>query len=418
MDLSYNGSSWKDLKKYYFSFTSILGFGVTFIQNFIFAALLDKEAFGRIFLISTMFSTFSYLSVFGLDTAIFKFYFDNRAINRQELKFGILITWGILSVGLMIILLLLGYVMINHFGFSLLRYDSEYLILVLSGVPFSFFLIFQQYYVASNQLLPYFMSSFVVRLTILIFNLASIYLFGDANSTFVGSYFIATTLLVTVGLISLRLFDKRNGINRDFISRIFSFSMPLIINGVISTSFTNGYRLLLSTLIPLGSIAIFGIISQISSAFYIGLSALILPFNSLAYQYLQEHKGSSNVPFYFAKCFLFGIVGVFCVLIVGYFLLKYFKGGLYFDGIEMLPILLAGQFIFVLYSHEHIVLSYWARTSTITVSTVVGIVVILTSVFPLVNWLDLWGACIAATLGYVAQYITAITFRKKLGGHA
>lgn len=418
MDLSSNGSSWKDLKKYYFSFTSILGFGVTFIQNFIFAALLDKEAFGRIFLISTMFSTFSYLSVFGLDTAVFKFYFDTKTATRQELKFGILITWGILSTGLLAILLLLGYVLINHFNLSLLRYESEYLFLALSGVQFSFFLIFQQYFVASNQLLAYFMSSFVVRLTILTFNLASILLFGDANSTFVGSYFVATTMLFTVGLISMGLFPKHNIINRELTSRIFSFSLPLIVNGLISTSFTNGYRLLLGTLIPLGSIAIFGIISQISSAFYIGLSALMLPFNSLAYQYLQEHNGFKRVPFYFAKSFLFGIVGLIGVLIVGYFLLKYFKGGLYFSGIEMLPILLTGQFIFLLYSHEHIVLSYWAKTSRITMSTVIGIVVILASVFPLVAWLHLWGACIAATLGYVAQYIAAITFRKKLGGYA
>src|SRR5688572_11063389 len=112
------GVQWNRLSGYSFSLVSIFVFGFTFLKIFFFAAILDKESFGKIFLITTLFSTFSYLSVFGLDTTIFKYYFDKKFEKMHDLQVAIFHTWLLLSAGLLIILLPLGYILITYFQFD------------------------------------------------------------------------------------------------------------------------------------------------------------------------------------------------------------------------------------------------------------------------------------------------------------
>jgi O-antigen/teichoic acid export membrane protein len=395
-----------------FSIVSIFSFAITFFQNFVFAAILDKESFGKIFLVTTLFSTFSYLSIFGLDTSIFKYYFDKKFEDKRDLRFSIFHSWLLLSIGLFIVLLLLGYILIYGFQIDLLKYDSEYILLMISGIFFSFFLIFQQYFIASKQLSFYFLSSFGVRIVILIFNLGSIWFFGPSINSFIKSYFISTLLLFLIAAYSLGFFNVNQIVKRNLIREIFSFSTPLIFNGLVSISFTNGYRILLSTLIPFGGLAVFGIINQISSAYYIGISSLILPYNSIAYQYLQDKSNVRKIHFYRSKLIQFGLIGFGGILMISFFLLKYFKSGLYFEGFKMLPVLLVGQFFFLMYSHEHIILSYWKKTSKITFSTLIGIMVMLLTFYPLVSVLGIWGACIVSVIGYLFQYLAAVVFKK------
>jgi len=410
------GVQWNRLSRYSFSLVSILGFGITFLQNFFFAAILDKESFGKIFLITTLFSTFSYLSVFGLDTTIFKYYFDKKFEKKYDLQIAIFYTWLLLSSGLLIILLPLGYILINYFQFDLLEFNSQYILLVISGVLFSFFLIYQQYFVASKQLSSYFLSSFGVRAVLLIFNLGSIWIFGPSVDFFIKSYFVSTLILFLLSVYSLGFFKIRQPEGKNSLREILLFSTPLIFNGLISISFTNGYRILLSTLIPFGSLAVFGIISQISSAYYIGLSSLVLPHNASAYQYLQDvgKDSARKIPFYRRKLIKLGLIGFGGTLLVAFILLSHFKSGLYFDGFKVLPILLIGQFFFLMYSHEHIILSHWERTSRITFSTLIGILVMLLSFYFLVTWLGLLGACVVSLIGYLSQYLAAVIFKKYL----
>lgn len=410
------GAQRNRLSRYSFSLVSILGFGITFLQNFLFAAILDKESFGKIFLITTLFSTFSYLSVFGLDTTIFKYYFDKKFERKLDLQIAIFHAWLLLSAGLLAILLLLGYILINYFQFDLLEFNYQYILLVISGVLFSFFLIYQQYFVASKQLSSYFLSSFGVRAVLLIFNLGSIWIFGPSIDFFIRSYFISTLFLFLVSIYSLGFFKIGQRDGKNPVREILSFSTPLIFNGIISISFTNGYRVLLSTLIPFGSLAAFGIISQISSAYYIGMSSLVLPHNASAYQYLQGVGKDSalKIPFYRKKLIRLGLMGFGGTLLAAFFLLSYFKSGLYFDGFKLLPILLIGQFFFIMYSHEHIVLSHWKKTSRITYSTLIGILVMLLSFYFLVTSLGLLGACVVSLIGYLSQYLAAVIFKKYL----
>jgi O-antigen/teichoic acid export membrane protein len=400
--------------RYSFSFVSILGFGITFIQNFIFAAILDKVSFGKIFLISTLFSTFTYLSVFGLDTTIFKYYFDDKFPNKQDLRLTIFFSWLLLATGLFTLLLLVGHIFIYYLEFNLLQFTSEYIPLLASGILFSFFLVFQQFFIASRNLLFYFLTSFGVRAVLLVFNLGAIWIFGSSVKSFVTSYFIATIILFAVAIVGHGFLRRKA--NAGLVREIFSFSSPLILNGLISISFTNGYRIIVSSLISFADLAVFGIISQIASAYYIGITSLILPRNSEAFQYLQNNANEKKreVPFFKARLLQYGLAGLICLLAISFLLLKYFKSGLYFPGFKMLPLLLVGQFFFLIYAHEHIVLSFWKKTSLITTSTSIGIAVILSTVYILTDWLGLWGVCLASGLGYICQYLAARIFSEQL----
>jgi O-antigen/teichoic acid export membrane protein len=401
------------IKVYSFSIVSLLGFGVTFLQSFLFAAILSKEEFGKLLIVSTLFSVFSYLSVFGLDTALFKFYHDDK-VEKQVLNWHIFLSWIILSLGLFVFLTLLGAVLILYFDFKLIDFSPEYLLLLISGIIFSFFLVFQQYFIASKQILFYAIFTIGVKAVILAFNLLSIYLYGSSIFYFVLSYFLTTSFLF---LATIGIFQKSNrGVfQKDFIKDLLLFSWPLSVNSLISSAFTNGYRILISSLMTLDHFATFGIISQIASAYYIGISAVVLPHNSEAYKELNKLGGKSkSVSSYFNKCVLVGVIGFVAIILVSIFVLKYLKNGIYFEGIKMLPILLLGQFFFILYSHEYIVLSYFRLTSRITFSTLSGIVLILTLFYPLINSLGVLGACIVVLIGYIAQYFIASMFRRAI----
>jgi O-antigen/teichoic acid export membrane protein len=312
-----------------------------------------------------------------------------------------------------VLLLVIGYVVIVGYGHNTIKFNQDYFLLLISGILFSVFLIFQQYFIAQKRLIPFAISTLGVRALILIFNLASIFFFQGDIQCFILSIFCGTLVALLIVLVfSLNIFGSHLNFNGS-VKELINFSLPLSLNAVISIGFTNGYRVLISTLIPLSSLAVFGLMSQIATAYYIGLTSIILPFNSAAYHYLEEKKGEANyVPSYQKRCIQLGLLGFFLTILGSWIMLKYFKGGVYFDGIKMLPILLFAQFFFVLYSHEYIVLSYFKRTSKITLASIIGVVLILTSFYPLILFFGVWGACIATLIGYLGQYLSARFFKK------
>jgi O-antigen/teichoic acid export membrane protein len=399
--------------QYSFSIVSLLGFGITFGQNFLFAFFLDKNTFGQVFLVSSLFSAFSYLFVFGLDATVLKYFFDRQFENKTDLSFSIFVTWLKLSAILTFFLLIIGYIFINHLGYALLKFETEYIALVASGMFFSFFLIAQQYFVASRQIWLYTFSSLGIRATVLTFNLAAILLFSARLSYVVYSHLIGTSVFFAISIFLFQL-HRWPPLKKIMLKEIRSFSFPLIMNSLISISFTNGYRILISALLPFASLAIYGIISQIATAYYIGLTAFVLPNNSAAYQYLREHPLEKSAPLYRTKLIRSGAIGVIATLIISFFVLRYFKDGIYLEGLKMLPLLLIGHFFFLLYSHDYVVLSHFKKTSRITLSTLIGISLILLNFYPMIAAWQLWGACITVCIGYLGQYLTASAFRAKI----
>jgi len=402
------------IKTYSFSVVSVLSFAITFVQNFIFAAILERELFGKIFLLSSLFSVFSYLFVFGLDTAVFKFYYDPKFENKKELRGSIFFAWLVLSIGLLIVVMIVGYVVIQQLGYDLIKFDLGYLLLAVSGMMFSFFLICQQYFVASKQIGLYALVSLGVRLILLIFNLGALLLFHGDLDFFVYSYFIATCSIFIILLFYLDI-PRSSKINKGSIRDIFSFSFPLVINALLAIGFTNGYRVLISAILSFSGLALFGIISQIASAYYIGISSLLLPHNPAAYQYLQERNSlTKEVPKYKKKCVQLGSVGFIVILGMSLVFLRFFKGGEYYDGLMMLPILMLAQFVFLMYSHENIVLSFYKATLRITQSTFIGIVLMLLTFYFLISYFGVWGACLVTLIGYSSQYFSARIFKYRI----
>lgn len=398
-------------RTYSFSVVSLAGFGVNFIQSFIFAAILDKEFFGELFLVFSLFSTFSYLFVFGLDTAVFRFFFDANFADKANLKFSIFITWLRYSAVLMVVLLIAGYVAIELLDYRFVVFHTEYIALVVSGLFFSFGLIAQQYFVAAKNVWMYAVVSVGSRLLVLGANIAAILLFEPSVSSVVYSYFIATSIFFVAAIFVfglVRWFKPADGL----LTEVRTFSLPLIVNAVFSIGFTNGYRVLISIWMTFANLAVYGIISQISMAYYIGLTALILPYNARAYKFLNEHPDMKNVPELRAKCMQFGLSGVAAMLVVAYVFLMYFKDGIYLEGYRFLPILLVGQFFFVMYSHEYTVLSFLKRTRQITYATLTGILLILGTFWFFVSSWQLLGACLAILIGYFGQYSAAVTFKR------
>jgi O-antigen/teichoic acid export membrane protein len=399
------------LKQYSFSLVSVASFGTNFIQSFIFAVLLDKESFGQVFLIASLFSTFSYLFVFGLDSAMFKFYFDDQFSDKEALRSVIFYTWLKFSAVLFLVLTAIGFVTIDILNFSTIKFQTEYMPLLLSGLFFSFLLIIQQFYVAARNIIPFALSTFGARVLLLMANLG-VLAFGFRLDYFVYSYAIACSALFAIAVLTFGIYfgAKRSA---TLMMEVRRFSLPLVMNGII-----NGYRVLIASLLSFGSLAVYGLISQLAAAYYIGFTALLLPHAATAYKFLQENPQQNLVKQYRATVVRFGVPCLLLTLAASYFILKYFKSGLYQEGFIMLPILLIAQLIFALYSHEHIVLSFFKQTSRIVMSTTIGILLILSTFYFFVSAWQIWGACLVVLLGFAGQYVVAIYFRRRLMTHA
>lgn len=391
-----------------------IGYGITFLQNIIFAFFVDVEYYGKISLVISLFTLVATLCVLGMDAAFLRFIPDKKIFpSEKNIMSHIIFLW--LSEGLLFstIIIIIGYIVMKITVVSDFYFYPDFVLIVLGGYLFSFITVFQQKYIISEK--PFKYASVVIgsRLFILFICITSILWIGKTLSylslgLFGGSLIIFLTIIFMSGIFPIDSIEIKK------IKTLIIFSYPLGINSLGGVGFTNGFRVILAMLLSYRDLALFNIASQLSSAFYISTSSVAISYIPRVYLSLEDNKGKiHSIKFY--QNILIALITIFMplVAIISFLFLLNFKNGEYYDALKILPFLLFGQTIFLLYSYYYLIITYIKKTKYLTISSFIAIACSLTSAIILTKYMGGIGASIASLFGYLSQIIVSAYFVAK-----
>ncbi|MCX8491996.1 MAG: oligosaccharide flippase family protein, partial [Cyclobacteriaceae bacterium] len=212
-----------------------------------------------------------------------------------------------------------------------------------------------------------------------------------------------------------------NNLKRNHLKDILAYSFPLMLYALGGIGYSHGYRIIISNWLSLKDLAVFSFTVQIAQIYYLTASSSVTGFYPKAYKALEENQGQvKSVAFYFKILLSLGLLLGACIFPLSYLLLKYFKNGTYISGIQILPILFMGQFVFLLYGYNYILCTFYKETKILTYSMLAGVTVSLILAKILLNESKLWGAAIPMLSGLTVQFVLSwylirrVVFRRML----
>lgn len=385
---------------------SFMGYGISFVQNFSFAFFLSIEFFGKVTILFSLFSTLYVLFTLGLNSVVMRFFFDKKyAASERQFISTIVVIWGFFGLCLCLLLSLLGYFLILQRHFLLIDYYSEFLPILVGSFLFSFIEIFVCFFIVKEEPIKYAIGLVVSRLTIFLLLHASIYLFQESSFHFALSILFSGLAQFVIASIFFKVYPIRK-VDKGHVREIVLYSLPLMLYALGGIGYSHGYRIVISSWLSLSNFAVFSFTAQITQIYYLTASSSVTGFYPKAYKALEDSNGQArSINFYFRILLSLGLFLAVCVLPVGYLLLKYFKGGQYFEGSKILPVLFIGQFVFLLYGYNYILCTYYKRTDILTYSMLAGVMVSLFTAWVLLPESRLWGAALPTLAGLTIQFM-------------
>lgn len=392
-------------KSFIYIATSAIAYGIVFVQNFTLAFILPTSFFGKLSLIISLFTTLYTVLTFGLNAVALRFYFNkDYEEDPHKLVSHIGTMWVLLSSVLIVVLLVSGYwvLYINHI--LPIEFLSEFIIVVFAAWLFSFSEIFSNFFIASNR--PWKYAVYLVSSKLLLFILlhASVLIIEPTPSLICISLFMYGALLFLAGVLVFKIFPVSKPTS-DELKAIFLYSFPLMIYSLGGMGYSHGYRLIISKWLNLEQMAVFSMANQIASAYYLAAASSITGLYPKAYNHLKDSDGNPHsIRFYLKSLIIVGIGFLILIVPVSYLFLKFFKSGSYFSAFEILPILLAGQFVFFIYGYNYILCTFYNRTNILTYSMFAGVGTSLILAFFVFGRSDLVSISIPVLMGFIAQF--------------
>lgn len=395
---------------------STVGYGIVFLQNFSLAYFLSIEFFGQITLIISIFSTMYVLFTFGMNAVVQRFYFDKAfAQDRKLLLPHIATLWLLLGVSLCILLAIIGYQVVAVHSLIKLDYYKEFLPLLFGAFFFSFTEIFPNFYVVREKPLPYAMWLIGSRATVFIAVHIAIFVFGESAFHVSQLLLFGSLMLAVTGAVTFNVYRIVN-LRRSHLRELFLYSVPLMIYALGGIGYSHGYRVIISNWLTYENLGIFTLTNQIALVYYLTAASCITGLYPKAYKTLEEHAGRpSAINFYFRILLYLGLGLMAVIGPLGYLFLRFFKDGGFEPGLKILPVLLASQFIFFLYSYNYILCSFYKKTQIITYSMLAGVATSLLTAYVLLPEFSLMGAAIPIVSGVVVQFIVSFALMRRAG---
>jgi O-antigen/teichoic acid export membrane protein len=378
----------------------VLGYGITILQNFVFAYLVDAEQFGRITVLLTTFLTLNTFFLGGLDSAVIRFHFDRTLFDsRHDLLAHLALLWFLYGIGMSLLVVGVGYVVIERMGLLPLHFFPDYVMLVAGAWLFSFAAVFQNTYIATKE--PWRYGFVLVSSRTILFAGLYLWLARDPDALggmcFGAALAAAVAALVAAGMLRIRTQGK---LRLSKVLRLLPYTVPLAGNTIGVLGFSNGYKVIISTSLPLRDLAMFHIASQFSTGFYMVSSSLLNGFTARVYRALEVTRGHrSSIRFYVRTILWTGVLvfgaGIPCAIVV----LQLFKGGQYATSWPLMVILSGAQFIFLVSAYWYATITYRKKTVFLTYATTAGVVTTLVAAFVLLPRFGMYGAALATLLG-------------------
>ena len=385
---------------------STIGYGIVFLQNFSLAYFLSIEFFGQITLIISLFSTLYVLFTFGMNAVVQRFYFDKTFSHQKKALLSHVATlWMVLGACLSAVLMIIGYQAFEVRALLKLDYYSEFMPILFGAFFFSFTEIFPNFFVVREKPIYYALWLIISRGTIFIVLHAVVFMSGESSVHVSQGLLLAGGVLALTGAIVFRIFPLQD-LKKTHLKGILRYSLPLMIYALGGIGYSHGYRVIISNWLTFEDLGIFSLTNQIALVYYLTAASCITGLYPKAYRALEENDGNpSAIRFYFKLLIFIGAGLMIVIGPAGYFFLQHFKGGAFENGSEIFPVLLAGQFIFFLYSYNYILCTFYKKTQIITYSMLAGVFTSLCMAYLLLQKFSLWGAAIPIISGVIVQFI-------------
>jgi O-antigen/teichoic acid export membrane protein len=242
----------------------------------------------------------------------------------------------------------------------------------------------------------------------------TVFIFGESSTHAAIALCLSGLFMFVVVAVAAQVFPLIR-INRIRLKEIFFYAFPLMIYALGGIGYSHGYRVIISTWLRYDDLAMFTLASQISMVYYLAASSSITGFAPRAYKALEEQQGDPRaIRFYFKILLAIGLGMGVLVVPASYMFLLFFKGGAFYNSTLILPMLLLGQFFFLLYNYNYILSTFYKETNILTYSMVAGVSVSLILAVILVEKENLWGAAIPVTCGLFIQFVTSLILVRRV----
>lgn len=392
-----------------------VAFGLVFFQNFSLAYFTSLAFFGRLTLLTSLFSMLYVLFTCGLNAVVVRFYFDKK-YNEDPKGFvsHIASLWLVFGVGLTVLFLITGYFAIEWKGLMPIEYATEFVPIVLGSFFYSFMEIFPNIFIAQEQPLKYSLCLVIARLTIFILLHASVLMFNESTFHVAIALFVSGLSLSLGGAIVFKILPLSQ-IHWRHLKEIFAYSFPLMVYALGGIGYSHGYRVIIATWLTYSDLALFTLASQIAVVYYLTAASCTTGFSPKAYKALESHNGNpKSIKFYAKMLVVVGVAIAIIVVPVSYLFLKYFKDGAFYESLSVLPYLLLGQFFFFLYGYNYILCTFYKKTRILTFSMIAGVTVSLGLAFLLINSGTLLSAALPVACGLLVQFIVSCILTQRI----
>ncbi len=389
------------LKGYRYLIYNAIAFVFVLLLNVLFPLFYDSEIYGFFVLQLSIYSFLLPIFVFGLDSAIFRYFFVDYFPSKKLLYSTVYYSWLIIGLLLLFISVILIFFTSLEDVLKIQRAD-------LAFITFASFLsapleIAISSFIAQEKPRQFgvlligskFLQIVVLLLLPVIFNL---------SKEWFSILFLCFSVLNLIIAFSFCSWNMRIPTIKQ-LKEISRFSAPLSLNSVFSFGFSHGFKILISPVLSFTQLGILNIIIQFGSMFTIVSNSMANSYNPIFFKQLLNIKQTLTLLIrpYFIFIFFNGAILIVPILAVGMPFLYYYNEGIFRSGTFLLPILMIGMFSFSFKAVGNGLLNFYKLTHICAIITaLLSVFNILIGIY-LTKQLGLLGAVLALSLGYFLQ---------------
>ena len=261
INLFLNKFSTESRDSIFYLFFSVIGYGISFVQNFLFAWLVSISFYGEITLVYSIFTLSMAIFMFGFGSAVSRFYFSEDLFNIKSLTTHVSFAWLIISLLIIIIGSMIIYGIFSIFDIEKVSLKNVFL-LFFGGFFYSYFELFSTIFPAQQKPFKFGLYLIFNRSILFLIILLSILLFPNNIEAISYGYFFGGIIIFLAGIISFYKHYEYN-ISKEKLKLIIKFSSPLAINTIGNLGFSQGFKILISPFISFAELGIFDLASKI-----------------------------------------------------------------------------------------------------------------------------------------------------------
>ena len=399
-----NANSYKKASTFYL-IGNIFNKGIAFLTVPIFTRILGTNDYGLVNTYSSWIGIITMFIGFTLHMGIRSSFIDFRSNVREYLstviKFTlltssavILVTLGIIKIfNLNVPILLVLLCLIHSSACAIIEDVSYYFMMTYSYIKRTIILV-----------LPNLVS---VVLSIIIIS------FVMKNDLYLGRIIPDAATMAAVGLVLSVIFIKKDKINKTYLKHGLKISAPLILHGAALNILSQSDRIMITWLVNASQSGIYSLVyslGMISSVIISALDGIWIPW--FTEKMNTNSKDEINkISVYYAKIITYIMC---CLIMVAPEILKILASKPYWEGIKIIPLIIAANYISFMYTFYVNIEHYYKKTMQISTLTIFAAVLNIILNYLLIPKFGYVAAALTTMISYLTILFLHSYFAKKI----